>query len=96
MIGQVDELWWNSLTSPLLHSLTRLSKIIWHMKPNQDAEKLARVLEVYDQAQASMDNVLQSDASDAKKVEQLNEIVQRADKEVETILHAQKKDPSVK
>ena len=68
----------------------------WHMKTNQDAEKLARVLEIYDQAKSSMDNVLQSDASDVRKVEQLNEIVQRADKEVGSILHVQKKDSSVK
>ena len=61
------------------------------MKTNQDAEKLARLIEVYDQAKVSMDKVLQSDVSDASKVEQLNEIVRRADKEVENILHAQKK-----
>jgi len=65
------------------------------MKTNQDAEKLVRAIEVFDQAKASMDKVLQSDASDVRKVEQLQEIVLRADKEVENILHAQKKVPSV-
>ena len=65
------------------------------MKTYQDAERLVRVIEVYDQAKASMDKVLQSDASNVRKVEQLKEIVLRADKEVENILHAQKKDSSV-
>ncbi len=65
------------------------------MKTNQDAKRLVRVIEIYDQAKASMDKVLQSDASDVRKVEQLKEIVLRADKEVENILHAQKKVPSV-
>ncbi len=65
------------------------------MKTSQDAKRLVRVIEIYDQAKASMDKVLQSDASDVRKVEQLQEIVLRADKEVENILHAQKKVPSV-
>ena len=70
--------------------LTKLSIIAWRMKVSEDIEKLDRVIKVYNQAIASMSKVLQSDASDVRKVEQLKEIVLRADKEVGNILHAQK------
>ncbi len=61
-----------------------------------DAEKLARAIEVYDQAKASMSKILQSDASDMRKVEQLKGIVLQADKKVGKILQSEKKDSSNK
>ncbi len=62
------------------------------MKATQDAEKLVRAIQVYDRAKASIRKVLQSDATDVRKVEQIKEIVLQADKEVGDILHPEKED----
>ena len=60
------------------------------MKAHQDAEKLLHAIEIYDRAKASIRKVLQSDATDVRKVEQIKEIVLQADKEVGDILHPEK------
>ena len=60
------------------------------MNAKADAEKLVRVIKVYDRAKASMRKILQSDASDVRKVEQIKEIVLQADKKVGNILQPEK------